>query len=111
LSTLDGECGDFPFFLTGIDILKTYPQSKGVLKNVNFRGANFSHLALSGGPYCGINFKNADLRGAQIAEVKGVYWCIDGIIDRYTRSDLESSNPEAPFGCKLVADDHLACVH
>jgi hypothetical protein len=104
----DGECGEFGedliFSPTDNPLGFTQP-----FNGWNFKGANMNTFLASGGPFCGVNFTNADLRGAKMDALNGVYWCIEGTIDRYTTYTLVA-HPDIVFGCRLVKKDRLKCV-
>ncbi|HEY8278549.1 MAG TPA: hypothetical protein VIH99_02925 [Bdellovibrionota bacterium] len=112
LTTKNGECASLLSGFTRTEVLNAYPDSKGVLDAWNFKGADFNSITFSGGPYCGIRFTNADLRGAKMDELNGVYWCIEGTIDQFTSYTLAiAPEPEIQFGCWLIEPTKLKCVN
>jgi uncharacterized protein YjbI with pentapeptide repeats len=111
LSSKNAECGVPSFFVSREDVLQVYPNGNGILDEVNFKGADLSNMSFSGGPFCGINFTNTDIRGTDLKNTAGVYWCINGLIDKYSSFDLGNPDPQVVWGCKLIDSSHLKCVN
>lgn len=107
LASKNGECGNFggEFFSPGLGFAPHTP-----LEGFNFKGADFSTILFSGGPWCGVNFVNADLQGVNLNVSQGVYWCIEGTIDLFTSYQIDENN-RPQLGVWIVSPMRLRLVH
>jgi len=105
-----GECSTF----TGVGIINAHVLSicgghaPCEMDGWNFRGADLNSLMASGGPHCGLTFKDADLRGAHMDHMRILYTCIEGTIDGFTTVGNSTCSANA-IGC-CVTGDHIKCV-